>query len=230
MSKKQHAVSSGGHCMELHPISWDACSIALGKVGDNLDNLVVVIEGMDLVRNGGVVVYDGLHSIPSHMDGSGTLSKADGRLALDQGWYHRSDMLHNGTWNIGSAVDSILSLHSGGANSDSSSPLADLSRVPSGTGSSKDDIDYLLSLDSIEDSMEANGLVGMPELLAGLRSSSVTSDVLQHGDDVEALLSLDGRVKSNATILSTQLPDLLPGSGNSSIALAMPCCYGDVNA
>ena len=226
---KQHAVSSGGLHMELHPISWDACSIASGKVGNSLDNLVVVIEGMDLVCNGGVVAYDSLRSIPSSTDGSGTLSKADGLLALDPGWYPSSDMLHDGTLNVNSAVDRLPSLHSGGANTNLSSPLVDLSRVPSGTRSSEDDINYLLSLDSIEDSMEANRLGGMPELLAGLRSSSIASDVLQRGDDVKALLSLDSRVESNATILSTQLPALLPGSGNSSIASAVPCHYDDSN-
>lgn len=113
-------------------------------------------------------------------------------------------------------LDSLLSLHSGGANSDSSSPLADLLRVPSEIRSSQDHINYLLSSDSMEDSMEANGLVGMPEVLAGLRSSSVTLDVLQSGDDVEAL-SLDGRDKSNATILSSQLPNFLPGSGGDDV-------------
>ena len=218
---KQHAVSSGGLHMELHPISWNTRSIASGKVGDSLDNLVVVIEGMDLVHNGGVVAYDSLRSIPSSTDGSGTSSKADGLLALDPGQYPSSDMLHDGTLNVDSAIDRLPSLHSGGANTDSSSPLVDLSRVPSGTGSSDDDIDYSLSLGSIEDSMEANRLGGMPEMLAGLRSSSIASDVLQRGDDVKALLSLDSRVKSNATILSTQLTACCQDPGIP--ALLRPC-------
>ena len=157
---KQHAVSSSGLCMELHPISWDARSIASGEVGNSLDNLVVVIEGMDLVRNGGVVAYDSLRSIPSSTDGSGTSSKADGLLALDPEQYPSSDMLHNGMLNVDSAIDRLPSLHSGGANTNSSSPLVDLSRVPSGTGSSDNDINYLLSSGSIEDSMEANRLGG----------------------------------------------------------------------